>query len=478
MKKQVEQFAPDTEDTGASMVAGNISKTPEDNENFNNPKNQETMKKSINSETSSTEIINAKEVLQRSGYLDGSGNITEKMADLISQAQGNLSLVLTPRYSYKELVGAGYKFSFIDENREVYTRHVDKLYTDVKDSKKQRFDEAGKVIPARRALGEGLKVYDFEGNEITLETENLDLYLVIIDGQHRGTVCREHPDIDLLIEFDEYEGSTLKRIAVLNNKRKDHTGQDQKKSISKQHPGKVNLLDGIEEFRSEFGVTPKYAEAALSGKVDQFKPDELTRIQTGEKMPDQKYQGDPELIKQGFELGCALMYNFGADKEMLKKVKKFELPLMCHRVIEGLQEDEQAGALHKMAIYLSQLDEGQKEYLVGKIGTDSLQSCINKGFVKFKKDHDKADWDALEIEFQTVIDKFSEASSTSATKTVKKLFSGRPWEIVANQKEIAEAEKEKVDKKASGKSKKAATKKAKSTKKSATKKPKSKKKAA
>jgi len=403
------------------------------------------------SQSASSDADAVKDILQHSGYLDGKGNATAKMKNLM--LKGNFNMKIKFSYYYSELKKDGYEFCYIDENRNLYANQMDKLYDDVKDSKEKRFSEAAKVVEARRVLEEGLGVRDIDGNEITLETEDLDRYLVLVDGQHRSAVCHEHPEIDLFVEFDDFEGSTLNRIAVLNNKRKDHTGKDQKKSISRHYPGRVPVLDEMEKLQKMFGVTEKYSEAILTGKVDQFKRDELTEIQMGEKEPGEKYVGDSNRIKEGWELNFSLKLSFGSDKNHWRKVRKVELPLACQRTIEGLQDEDQPGAFHRMAMLFSKMDSTQKANVVAKVGTPDLQTYLTKAFNKFVKEHDKAkDWPELEAEFTTAIEQQKrEMGSSSSSTNVKKLSSGTPWDVIANRRELARQQQEKEAKKTPGK---------------------------
>ncbi len=405
------------------------------------------------SQSASSDADEAIAILQHSGYLDEKVNATAKLKNLLLKVNGIHDTKFKVSYLYSQLKRAGYKFVYIDENRNLYTAQLDKLYDDVKDSKEKCFSEVAKVVEARRVLEEGLRVKDIYGNEITLETENLDRYLVLVDGQHRSAVCHEHPEIDLFVEFDDFEGSTLNRIAVLNNKRKDHTGKDQKKSISRHYPGRVPVLDEMEKLQKMFGVTEKYSEAILTGKVDQFKRDELTEIQMGEKEPGEKYVGDSNRIKEGWELSFSLKLSFGSDKNHWRKVRKVELPLACQRTIEGLQDEDQPGAFHRMAMLFSKMDSTQKANVVAKVGTPDLQTYLTKAFNKFVKEHDKAkDWPELEAEFTTAIEQQKrEMGSSSSSTTVKKLSSGTPWDVIANRRELDRQQQEKEAKKTPGK---------------------------
>lgn len=462
-KENINSAAIAPDETAVMGTVESNNPTNSENNQANNETSVETLPvttpqmASHESEESPTSNDLVLRVLQCSGYLDNDGQISEKFASIVPlvlrDVDVNLKVQLKPMFLLSDIIKAGFKLCVLCENREVYSNQVDKLYEDVKDSKKC-FDEVGKVVPARRVLEEGLGIRDFEGNEVTLKTENLDYCLAVIDGQHRATVCSLHPEIDLWIEFDEYEGSTLNRISLLNNKRKDHTGKDQKHSISVHFKGGVPVIDGITNYQKLFGVTEKYAEAMLTGKVDQFKRDELTDIQIGKKVPGDKYQGDPKKIEAGFDLGYALKLAFEKNNLQWKKVRKYELPLACHQVVAGLQDEEQEGAMHRMAIWVVKMDDGEKAVLTDKIGKEGLQAYITKKFNKFQTEHNKAnDWEEIEVEFETAIKQVRENASSTLTAT-KKLTSGTPWEIIANRRELARKQQEKEAKKSADKASK------------------------
>ena len=97
--------------------------------------------------------------------------------------------------------------------------------------------------------------------------------------------------------------------------------------------------------------------------------------------------------------------------------------------------------------------------MAAKIGTDELQSYLNKVFTKFLKDHDKAkDWADLEEEFSTSIEKLKrDMGAASSSTTVKKLSSGTPWDVIANRRNLARQQQEKEAKKSAKSSPQEAT---------------------
>ena len=83
----------------------------------------------------------------------------------------------------------GYTFRRIKINRDMDARQVKKKIASIL---------AGKgiispclVVPAIVCLKAGLELEDENGNPITEDTPNLDLILIVIDGQHRMEALRQ-----------------------------------------------------------------------------------------------------------------------------------------------------------------------------------------------------------------------------------------------------------------------------------------------
>lgn len=387
-------------------------------------------------------------VLMNSGMLDKDGKLTSNWEEYLASLHQNgiLKLNFSKQILWSELRTAGYKVCFIDENRQVYVNQVEKLYNDVKDSK--RFDEVGKVVAAEKVLSEGLSLHDIEGRVVTKDTPGLDKYLAVIDAQHRLVVCHQHPEIDLFVEFDDYQDSTIKRIALLNNMRKDHTGQDQKRSIRKHYKDeRTQLLEEMAEMQKKYGVTEKYSELILTMKKDQFKRNELCEIQTGKKEPDEKYQGNAEDIKNGKALIAAIHASFSDDSEHWRKAKKIEFPTILYKVFNAMKKDNRVESFDHMVMFLTNLPAIKKEEVVQNIGTDSLEYSITTSFGDYIREHNENnDWDSEEEKYHKVLEQHGVKSETISSGT-KKLISGSPWEIIANYNAIEHEKAEKEAKK-------------------------------
>ena len=117
-------------------------------------------------------------------------------------------VLFRPIYRYRELCKYGFKPSYLKVNRPIDVTHARNLAKDTDSSADKTFISSAKVVWAREALEAGLEVIDEHGNELTLESRDIDSYFVIIDGQHRAFAAHLNPSIDLLVEFLEGKGSS------------------------------------------------------------------------------------------------------------------------------------------------------------------------------------------------------------------------------------------------------------------------------
>lgn len=91
--------------------------------------------------------------------------------------------------SLSDLLAMGFIIATFVMNREVNEKHVKKLMKDVRTQDKNAFSQYVTVCSALSALLMGHDVMGLDGELVTLETQNLDKILVIIDGQHRVAAC-------------------------------------------------------------------------------------------------------------------------------------------------------------------------------------------------------------------------------------------------------------------------------------------------
>jgi hypothetical protein len=360
-------------------------------------------------------------------------------------------------YSARELKAAGHVFCFDKENREINNNHVTELYDRIKNDKSKRFMETLKVCEVKQALEQGRKVFDVDGNEITLDTPNLEKYILILDGQHRWIVILENPEYDIWVNF-----VVTKKIGAyidnLNNSSKSWTGEDVKHSIRVQHENEVPVLDEINKFKNRFGVSEKYAEIILTRNKEQFRLSEMKEFQSHTKeFNADKFKVNTTYIDTGKNLMFAIIHQFGTEK-LVRKIEFLEALFNIH---EELIDAKKASFEKNILIFLTAMDGFVKGEILSKVKAKDIQklnSYVRKQYDTLLNKHngegelEQMYNSAMEIIRQKETE--FEKKENNPSKSFKKLKSGSPAEILANRKaerEDAEAKKTSESKPKKGK---------------------------
>lgn len=126
-------------------------------------------------------------------------------------------------YPLSVLLGMGYIFGRIKINRDIDVKQVKKKIASILACK--GIISPFLVVPAIVCLKAGLELEDESGKPITVDTPNLDLILIVIDGQHRMEALKqlnkklrkeskpEHEGYVYLPLISEYDVPTLLREA-------------------------------------------------------------------------------------------------------------------------------------------------------------------------------------------------------------------------------------------------------------------------
>ena len=379
------------------------------------------------------------EKLKAEGYIDENGNPTERLNEKLKKLKklsdrGCREPMVKYLYLASELKAAGYKFCFDKENREINNNHVDELLDRIKDDKSKRFMETLKVCEVRLALEQGRKVFDVDGNEITLDTPDLEKYVLILDGQHRWIVILENPDYDIWVDFVETEDVGA-YIDNLNNSSKKWDGDDVKHSLRMHYSGKVPVLDVINEFKVYFGVSEKYAEIMLTRKKEQFRLNVMKQIQAGTKVFDaDKFKVDDQFIDTGWDIMYAIIHQF--DKE--RKVRKIEFIESLYNVYEELLDDEKDSFDMNIKIFLTTMDGIVKDEILQRISsknTQPLNSYVRKQYDTMLKEQSEKLAELGIKATEIIARKKAEIENTDGkvSRRFKRLKSGSPAEILKNR---------------------------------------------
>ena len=170
--------------------------------------------------------------------------------------------------TYNVVKKAGLKVVFFNFNRKVCSSHINTLWKSAKD--KKVFAEGCYVVPLRPILEKfpDIEVYDLEGNQVTLDSPDVDMCLAVYDGQHRITVCELHPEeIDVWLDINDFDGTNpLEKIKIMNSFSKNWSGTDLRVSNIGAGLSANKLYEESENLQDLYGITPKLAEYVLTFK--------------------------------------------------------------------------------------------------------------------------------------------------------------------------------------------------------------------
>ena len=389
--------------------------------------------------------------LKDSGYLDEDGRPTDRLLKKIHRFQRRAKQPIRVEVSYRvlmaDLAKAGIKFAFAKSNRLIHQPHVDSLYDNVQDTVDKCFVETGKIVEARRLLEEGLELVDENGNELTLDTEDIDDYFAILDSQHRFIVARQHCDVNLMLEIPDYLCPSTEYISIINNEREDWNGVDRKHAIIELKGESVSILQEMETFKQTFHVSDKYAEKALTGKKDRFKTDELVEIQLGKKEPGEKFKIGTEMKDRAYNVMYAVLAAFGAKEKRTRKIQCIDA---LYNILDYLDEEHKKEFDSNIVVFLVRgLDAKDKEVFLSKVADAAKEGDPDKfiwqKYNAFVKSCSDDDFDILYEEASSELEKVKndlEPDSTAKRKTPK-LKMGTPSDILLNMKRLAAEERKK-----------------------------------
>lgn len=347
-------------------------------------------------------------------------------------------------YSYRELLKAGYKIAFVKGNRNINVAHAKKLAKSAANSSQKTFLQAGKIVHAVDALNAGVELVDADGKQLTLGTEGIEHYIVLIDGQHREFATRLDGSIDLLIEFMDLQGEDIhKCIVMINNDKKGWIGDDYINAIRKMHSGKVPLLDELDRLCKEYNVSRKFLLALLCNNKDYIRLSKLIQTVT-EATPDLSgYNIKDSMIEFGEQVLIAFQERF---KLCLKTVSTATFIEALMNIKACLSEADQKKFKELLAVFVHNLSDDEvnniKEHVCAK-DFSSLKNYLTSRYNTFIQSN-AANLDSIKNETCEALKEIADAKASVATP-VKRLKSGTTAELLQNSKDIADEKQRKKE---------------------------------
>ena len=385
--------------------------------------------------TTPEEKAKAIEVLKKAGFVDSEGRPCKKEYD------PTVEIRMKPQVKLSTIKKAGLKLAFIDQNRQIHRSNLKLLKKNLDSLHETTFREAGKIIPARQAIEEGLKVISIDDQEVTLETA--DEYYVIIDGQHRYICCLEHASLDMWMEMEEFNGATMDHVGLLNNTRKCWDSKDIRHAVMSKYPGQVSTLEEILKFNKKFDVTEKYAELAITGKKDQFRRSELNAYQQGIEPADKsKYRCDEAKKDVAWDIMYSILIVTKDKDKQLRKLKKIEFMAAIMDILTTLdkrgEEEGMKQFEENISTFISLLTPDQIDDIVDLIDSknfDDLNKMVNQAYFNFIKDNE-ADLASYSQMNQKAIEAMK--AELDVSPTTRKVKVGSPFEVMKGYMAIDE----------------------------------------
>ena len=366
------------------------------------------------------------------------------VATLLTLAGNKLPKIIKYAVMYSAAKKAGFKMVFLKGNREVYNSQLNTLWKSARD--KKMFAEGCYVVPLRPILEKfpDIKAYDIDGNRVTLDSSDVDMCLVVYDGQHRIVVCELHPgEVDVMLELHEFDGSNpLETIKQMNSFSKNWSGTDLRASNIGAGISTNRLYEESENLQKLHGITPKLAEYILTFKREAtMKKDLVSGKDTTAYVAEHG--------NRGLGIINAAMTNFKSAKE----VKKIEFMDAVVYTYDNVKDAEKGSFARNMKLYLGTMSETEREK-VKKLITDKdfgkLKEYIQKGYNAFcAAGHTEEALTQMEDETDKTIDSYIDnLKKSNQEKAAKKpLKSGRVHEVIQHSLEIESAsEKERLAK--------------------------------
>lgn len=347
-----------------------------------------------------------------------------------------------PTYRYRELCKCGFKPAYLKINRVVDKTHARKLANDAASSTDKRFINSAKVVWAIEALEAGLELIDESGNELTLESKDIDRYFVIIDGQHRGYAMHLNEDIDLYVEFmDEKGEDILKSVEKMNTLSQNWTGDNYIDALRKKHGGKVPLLEEIDRLSKEFKVSRKYLQVLLCDDPNKIRLSRLKEALCKDELDFSDYDLDQDKVKFAEEVLTAIKERFGADCKATSTVM-FITALL--NIKECLSEFDKVSFEENLPAFIMSLTVEEEAKIVVLL-SDKNNADLNNYMISRYSTFIQT------VDIEEVRTKFSELfAATTAPKAreeapIRKLKSGTVAQLIQNDEDLKKQKKRKEE---------------------------------
>jgi len=309
-----------------------------------------------------------------------------------------------------ELIKADYKFCNIKSQRPVDIKHVKDLLKSLKQDNATKFSAKGIAVPALTALQKGIELKDAdEGFPVTIDSPDVEKYLLIVDMQHRYAACKVGTDIDMEVLITECPDDPE---AMVLNHNKEQLGWDSEAfrfHYSQKNGISDTLKEATEEAEKIFsGCSKKAIELALTGKVDVVRKSEMQKGNL------------PSLSDEQKEIGFNILRTLRVIADSEPKSRRLEVFKAIYNTKEGLKNSIAGSDFGKYLLSwaIEAKESADVKTMVGAIsqqdfaGFEKLLTKALKEFIKLHKQN-------LDAVYQAALENFAKSYPSLATKDLK-----------------------------------------------------------
>ena len=366
---------------------------------------------------------------------------------------------LRPIYRYRELCKYGFKASYLKGNRPIEAAHALNLAKDADSCADKTFINSAKVVWAREALEAGLELIDEYGNELTLESKDIDSYFVIMDGQHRAFAMHLNSSIDLLVEFLERKGEDLlKIIEKMNILTKDWTGDNYIDALKKKHGCKVPLLEEIDRMSKEFKKSRKYLQALLCNDPNKIRLSKLKEAFSKDDPDLSDYQVDQNKVEFAEKVLTAIQERFG-ERDKATSTVMFITALL--NIKQCLSERDKVYFEENLPAFIISLTLEEAAHIVNLLSIRNYTDLKNYMISRYSTFIQTANIEEVKTTFSELFiatPAQGTKEETSKNAPIRKLKSGTFAQLLQNELDLEEQkkrrEKERQEARAAAKEKK------------------------
>ena len=339
--------------------------------------------------------------------------------------------------SYHAAKATGLIVVFLKGNRKVYNTQIENLWKSAKNSK--MFEEACHVVPLRPILEEfpEIEAYNINGARVTLDNPNVDYCLAVYDGQHRITACELHPEIDVLLELNDFNGThPLTSIKLMNSYSRNWNCSDLRFSNVCSGRTKNQLYEEAEKLHYLYGISIKMAEYILTFEREATRKKDLIDGKDTTLYNEKK-------ADRGIGIYNAAMANFKGVKE-LKKIEIIDAIVTAYKNVD---DDKKGDFAIDMKVFIGSMEKSLRDNVIRFITEKdfgNLKSYICNEFKIFCDNKHTKDLSSMEDNVDKLVSDYVQNLKSDHDKKSKtrRLKSGRVSDIVKAQKELISNPKE------------------------------------